>query len=105
MKHTRNTIVEEYNDHAWLDFHGGTINDQDDLYDYLHNYIDGLVTYSYDCHKIIQDIDSDYYFHDHDLYGRPEDVYQAAYNLIYDIICDHEDTVAWSEMEEVLNEK
>jgi len=42
-------------------------------------------------------------FADHE-FGRAENWTQAGYNALYDCLIDHDDTVTWDEMEDVLNE-
>ena len=104
---TQNTelteLQQEFNENAWNDFHGGDINNSDDFYDYLHQYIDNAVIYTRNCELILVN-NSDYHYHEHDLWGRPNNINQAAYACLYDYLTENDDTVVWSEMEEVLNE-
>jgi hypothetical protein len=73
--------VQDFNEHAWYDFHGGTINDQDDFYAYFTQWIENKVTYTFDAKSICDNL-----------------------NALYDCLIDHDDTVTWDEMEHVLNE-
>ena len=45
--------VQDFNEHAWHDFHGGTINDQDDFYEYFTQWIDNKVTYTFDARTFV----------------------------------------------------
>tara|TARA_B110000967_G_scaffold58179_1_gene59628 strand:- start:70 stop:411 length:342 start_codon:yes stop_codon:yes gene_type:complete len=96
-------IHEDFTGEVWLAFHQGEINDQDDFYNYLHEYIDNAVIYNSDCESILNG-NSEYHYEDHDLYGRPNNISQAAFACLYDYITDHIDTPNWTGMEIVLNE-
>ena len=96
-------LYEDFQDEAWLSFHGGSINEQDDYYTYLHEWIDNAVIYRHDCVKYLTN-NEDYYFLEHDVYGRPNDIYQAAYACIYDYFINEGMYDLWAQMEEVLNE-
>mgnify|MGYP006145093729 FL=1 len=95
--------VQDFNDHAWHDFHEANINDQDDFYDYLTQWIDDKVTYTFDARNICDNLEADV-FAEHDLYGRANNWSQAGYNALYDCLTENDDTVTWTEMEHVLNE-
>tara|TARA_R110002049_G_scaffold104210_1_gene250639 strand:+ start:972 stop:1364 length:393 start_codon:yes stop_codon:yes gene_type:complete len=88
--------VQDFNDHAWDDFHEGTINDQDDFYDYFTQWIDNKVTYTFDAKSICDNLDADI-FAEHE-FGRAENWGQAGYNALYDCLMDHDDTVTWADM-------
>jgi hypothetical protein len=94
--------VQDFNEHAWYDFHGGTINDQDDFYAYFTQWIENKVTYTFEARDICDNLDADV-FAEHE-FGRAENWTQAGYNALYDCLIDHDDTVTWDEMEHVLNE-
>ena len=96
-------LQEDFNENAWNDFHGGDINTDDDFYDYMHQYIENAIIYYKDCDAILEN-NSDYHYHEHDLWGRPDNITQAAYACLYDYLTENDDTVVWSQMEEVLNE-
>ena len=96
-------LQEDFNENAWNDFHGGDINTDDDFYDYMHQYIENAIIYHKDCDAILEN-NSDYHYHEHDLWGRPDNISQAAYACLYDYLTENDDTVVWSQMEEVLNE-
>lgn len=98
-----NSLQEDFNNEVWNDFHGGEINSHDDFYEYLHNYIDTAVIYYNNCNAILED-NSDYHYLEHDLFSRPNNITQAAYACLYDYLTEHDDTVVWSQLEEVLNE-
>ena len=98
-----NELQQEFNDEVWNAFHGAEINDQDDFYEYLHAYIDNAVIYYADCDAILEG-NSDYHYNEHDLFDRPNSLEQAAYACLYDYLTENDDTVVWSQLEEVLNE-
>ena len=93
----------ELSDYLWYEFHGGNLNDEDDFYTLLHEWIDNQVIYTYECEAILEN-NSEYHYLEHELYGRPENIAQAAYACLYDYIQDSEDIVTWSDMEEALAE-
>ena len=94
--------VQDFKEDAWYDFHEANINDQDDFYDYLTQWIDNKVTYTFDARSICNNLEADV-FAEHE-FGRAENWTQAGYNALYDCLMDHDDTVTWSEMEHILNE-
>ena len=94
--------VQDFNEHAWHDFHEANINNQDDFYDYFTQWIDNKVTYTFEARSICDNLDADI-FAEHE-FGRAENWSQAGYNTLYDCLMDHDDTVTWSEMEHILNE-
>tara|TARA_B110000879_G_scaffold131627_1_gene172653 strand:+ start:339 stop:716 length:378 start_codon:yes stop_codon:yes gene_type:complete len=94
--------VQDFNDHAWDDFHEANINNQDDFYAYFTQWIENKVTYTFDAKSICDNLDADI-FAEHE-FGRAENWTQAGYNALYDCLMDHDDTVTWSEMEHILNE-
>lgn len=94
------TKLSEY---LWHEFHASNINDQDEFYDLLHEWIDNQVIYTSDCEAILEN-NSEYHYEDHDLYGRPNNIMQAAFACLYDYIMESPDTVTFADMEELLNE-
>ncbi len=94
--------VQDFNDHAWHDFHEANINDQDDFYAYFTQWIENQVTYTFEARDICNNLEADV-FAEHE-FGRAENWTQAGYNALYDCLIDHDDTVTWDEMEHVLNE-
>ena len=94
--------VQDFNEHAWHDFHGGTINDQDDFYAYFTQWIENKVTYTFEARDICDNLEADV-FAEHE-FGRAENWSQAGYNALYDCLIDHDDTVTWTEMEHIQNE-
>ena len=95
--------VQDFNEHAWHDFHEANINDQDDFYDYFTQWIENQVTYTFEARDICDNLEADI-FAEHELYGRANNWTQAGYNALYDCLYFHDDTVTWDEMEHVLNE-
>lgn len=91
-------------DELWYAFHSGNINTSDEFYDFLHEWIDNQVIYNYDCEEILKQ-NTDYCFDEHDLYGRPENIHQAAYACLYDYIIESDVFDIWNEMEETLKEQ
>ena len=102
-KHLRD-LHEDFRDEIWVEFHASMINNQDDFYNYLHEYIDSAMIYTSDCESILSG-NMEYCFDEHDLYGRPNNMIQAAFACLYDYIMDHPDTPTWEQVETVLNEK
>ena len=51
--------VQNFNEDAWYDFHEANINDQDDFYDYLTQWIDNKVTYTFDARSICDNLEAD----------------------------------------------
>jgi len=94
--------VQDFNDHAWYDFHEANINNQDDFYEYFTQWIENKVTYTFEARDICDNLEADV-FAEHE-FGRAENWSQAGYNALYDCLMDHDDTVTWSEMEHILNE-
>lgn len=97
------SMDQEVSDYLWHEFHCGNLNDADDFYVLFHEWIDNQVIYTYDCEAILEN-NSEYHYLDHELYGRPENIGQAAYNCLYDYLLDSPDTVTFDQMEEVLDE-
>lgn len=103
MNNEADKLVHEFNDEAWYAFHHGEINNDDDFYNFQHNWIETKVIYTSECKEICSNLDYDI-FHEHDLFGKAENWSQAAYCAIYDLFNEHADLVKWDEMEEVLKE-
>jgi len=95
--------VQDFNEDAWLDYHQGNINNQDDFYEYFTSWIDNKVIYYSEARNICDNLDADI-FAEHDLFGRANDWTQAGYNALYDCLMDNDDTVTWSDMEDYENE-
>lgn len=94
---------QEVSEYLWHEFHCGNLNDQDDFYTLLHEWIDNQVIYNNDCQAIL-DNNMEYCFEEHDLYGTPENIAQAAFACLYDYLTNSPDMVTWEEMEHVLHE-
>jgi hypothetical protein len=102
LQNTKLTSMDqEVSDYLWYEFHGGNLNDADDFYVLLHEWIDNQVIYYSECEAILEG-NWEYHYDEHDLYGRPENIAQAAYACLYDYLLDSPDTVTWADMEEVL---
>jgi len=97
-------IDQSFSEDAWHAFHNGDINNQDDFYDFFHEWIDNAVIYTSDCEAILGG-NSEYHYLEHDIYGRPENISQAAYACLYDYLYFSPDTVTFADMETVLNEE
>lgn len=89
--------------YLWHEFHSGTLKDQDDFYELLHEWLDNQVIYTSDCEAILEG-NSEYHYEDHDLWGRPDNIMQAAYACLYDYIMDSPNVVTFADMEEALTE-
>lgn len=94
---------QSFSEDAWHAFHNGDINNQDDFYDYFHEWINNAVIYTYECEAILEG-NSEYHYLDHDVYGKPNNIAQAAFACLYDYLMDSPDTVTWEQMEKVLQE-
>jgi len=96
-------IDQSFSEDAWHAFHQADINSQDDFYDFFHEWIDNACIYTSDCEAILES-NMEYCFNEHDVYGQPNNVAQAAFACLYDYLMDSPDTVTWAEMEHVLHE-
>jgi len=99
----KDNIVQDFSDEAWLSFHQGEINDEDDFYNFKHEWIDNKVIYTYEAKEICNKLNYDV-FQEHDIFGKAEDYPQAGFCALYYLLNDDDDVVRWHEMEEVLNE-
>lgn len=103
LQNTKLTGMEkELSDDIWNAFHKGEINDQDDFYVFFHEWIDNAVIYTYDCEQILKG-NSEYNYDEHELWGRPENISQAACACLYDYIMDHPDTITFDELKKIKN--
>ena len=93
----RDELVHEFNDDMWLMYHDGTIDNDDDFFDQMNQWIDNKVIYTYECKKICDELEYDI-FEDHDIFGKANNWSQAAYAAIYDLLNDHEDALTYNEM-------
>lgn len=96
-------MEQELSDDIWNAFHKSEINDQDEFYDFFHEWIDNAVIYYSDCEAILEN-NSEYHYREHELWGRPENIAQAAYACLYDYLMDHPDTITFDELEKAINE-
>lgn len=94
---------QSFSEDAWHAFHNGDIDNQDDFYDFFHEWIDNAVIYTNDCEAILEN-NSEYHYNEHDVYGRPDNIAQAAYACLYDYLMDSPDMVTYDEMEQTKKE-
>ena len=71
-----NDIIDRLKDNEGMD--------QDDFYDVLHQEIDNMVIYNSESQRIVDDLNYDV-FQEHDVYGRADNINQAAYAALYDL--------------------
>ena len=57
---------------------------QDQFHDLLHEEIDNMVIYNSDSQQIVDDLNYDV-FQEHDVFGRADNISQAAYAALYDL--------------------
>ena len=57
---------------------------QDQFHDLLHEEIDNMVIYNSDSQRIVDDLNYDV-FQEHDVFGRADNISQAAYAALYDL--------------------
>ena len=93
----KDELVHEFNDDMWLMYHDGTIDNDDDFFDQMNQWIDNKVIYTYECKKICDELEYDI-FEDHGIFGNPLSWSQAAYAAIYDLLNDHNDALTYDEM-------
>lgn len=94
---------QEVSEYLWHEFHCGNLNDDDDFFTFMHEWIENQIIYNSDCEAILEN-NMEYCFEEHELWGRPENLAQAAYAVLYDYLMDSTDVVTWHEMEETLKE-
>ena len=93
----KNDLVYEFNDDMWLMYHDGTVDDEDDFYYQMHEWIENKVIYTYECKKICDELDYDI-FEEHDVFGKANNWSQAAFAALYDLLHDHNDALTFNEM-------
>ena len=93
----RDDLVHEFNDDMWLMYHDGTIDNDDDFFDQMNQWIDNKVIYTYECQKICYELEYDV-FQEHEIFGKANNLPQAAYCAIYDLLGEHEDALTYNEM-------
>ena len=71
-----NDIIDRLKDNEGMD--------QDDFYDVLHQEIDNMVIYNSESQRIVDDLNYDV-FQEHDVFGRADNINQAAYAALYDL--------------------
>jgi hypothetical protein len=71
-----------YTERILLDLKDYTIQDQDDYSDAIHEIIDNMCIYTKDCKDAVEELNYDV-FQEDELYGRPRNYGEAAYNAIY----------------------
>ena len=104
LQNTKLTGMDhEVSEYLWDEFHRGNLNDEDDFNNLLHEWIEDQVIYTYDCQAILEN-NMEYCFDEHEIWGRPENIAQAAYSCLYDYIHSSTDLVRFDEMQEVLQD-
>jgi len=93
----KDDLVYEFNDDMWLMYHDGTVDDEDDFYNEMHEWIENKVIYTYECKKICDELDYDI-FEEHDVFGKANNWSQAAFAALYDLLQDHNDALTFNEM-------
>jgi hypothetical protein len=93
----RDDLVYEFNDDMWLLYHDGTIDNDDDFYNEMYQWIDNKVIYTYESKQICDKLDYDV-FQNHDVFGKAGNWSQAAYAAIYDLLNDHNDALNFDKM-------
>jgi hypothetical protein len=93
----RDDLVYEFNDDMWLLYHDGTIDNDDDFYNEMYQWIDTKVIYTYESKQICDKLDYDV-FQDHDVFGKAGNWSQAAYAATYDLLNDHNDALNFNKM-------
>ena len=96
-------LPEKFSDDLWDEFHGGYITTNDDYYTFLYEWIENEVIYTHDCRDILQ-YNEEYHYYDHDVYGKPNSIHQAAYACLYDYLMESPDTVSFTELEKELQD-
>jgi hypothetical protein len=95
----KDDLVYEFNDDMWLLYHDGTIDNEDDFYNEMHQWINDKVIYTYESKQICYALDYDF-FQGHDVFGYPENWSQAAYAALHDLLNDHDDALNFDKMKE-----
>lgn len=93
----KDDLVYEFNDDMWLMYHDGTVDDEDDFYYQMHEWIENKVIYTYECKKICDELDYDI-FENHHTFGKANNWSQAAFAALYDLLHDHNDALTFNEM-------
>ena len=76
QKNWHNEIIDRLVDHKGMD--------QDDFYDVLHDELDNMVIYNSESQRIVDDLNYDV-FQENDLFGRANNINQAAYAALYEL--------------------
>tara|TARA_R100000734_G_C3220730_1_gene32370 strand:+ start:17 stop:325 length:309 start_codon:yes stop_codon:yes gene_type:complete len=93
----KDDLVYEFNDDMWYLWHDGTIDNEDDFQTQLYQWLEDKVIHEYDCKKICDKLDYDI-FEEHHVYGKAENWYQAAYNALFDLLSEHDETLTYDEI-------
>jgi len=93
----KDDLVYEFNDDMWLLYHNGTIDNEDDFYNEMYQWIDNKVIYTYESKQICDALDYDV-FQDHDVFGKAGNWSQAAYAALHDLLNDHDDALNFDKM-------
>jgi len=95
----RDELVQKFNDDMWVLYHDGTIDNKDNFYNEMYQWIDTKAIYTYESKKICGKLDYDI-FQDHEVFGKARNWSQAIYAAIYDLLNEHEDTITYNKMKE-----
>lgn len=96
-------LPEKLSEEIWYQFHEGYIDNDDEYYTFLYQWIENEIIYTHDCRKILE-LNEEYHYYDHDVYGRPNSIHQAAYACLYDYLMESPDTVTFEELEKALQD-
>jgi hypothetical protein len=58
--------------------------DEDDMHNIMHEEIDSMVIYNSESQRIVDDLNYDV-FQEHEIFGRADNISQAAYAALYDL--------------------
>ena len=81
-------LIKDFNDEAVDLVRKGYMESEESYQTWFTEYIETLNIYSGDCWDIIEATNYDVFEHHH-AFGRPKDVYDAAYNALYDFFMEH----------------
>ena len=93
------SLLEEWQESVWYDFHGGNINDKEGFEENYNEFINARTIYKNDCEEILEN-NLEYLLH-----RSVHTIPQGAIEVLYDYFAGNANAdKIWSEMEEVLNE-
>ena len=77
-----------YTERILLNLKDYTIQDLDDYHDAIHEIVDNMCIYTKDCKDAVEELNYDI-FQEDELYDRPRNYEEAAYNAIYNNFYDN----------------